>query len=231
MTRLSTPSARRDSDSRGQTEVKPRIEVHTPRALLPDAAPPKAQKPCSPTRQPCLAARLSATFRKPSRDPQKRWCGQMCWGLLPQHICPHPFTASTRQILCRDINATNMASMHHRHRRLPPSHTFTPYPPIHMADLSRPRGNLPVPASPSPNCSRHAAAIALASGQYCCPPVMLVFSLNPLGGANPCTASSTAVHRESSGTFSSTAVPSRQDLNDSDRYPALATGLVVSLWR
>jgi hypothetical protein len=28
-----------------------------------------------------------------------------------------------------------------------------------------------------------------------------------------------------------TAVPSRQDLHDSDRYPALVMGLVVSLWR
>jgi hypothetical protein len=77
---------------------------------------------------------------------------------------------------------------------------------------ARPRGNRPDPASSSPNCSRQAAAIAHTSGQYCCPPVMLVFSLNPLGDRNPRTVSSTASLRQSSGTFSSTAVPSRQDL-------------------
>ena len=73
--------------------------------------------------------------------------------------------------------------------------------------------------------------VAHTSGQYCCPPAMLVFSLNSLGGRIPCTVSSTAALRQSSDTFSSTAVPSRQDLNDSDRYPALVMGLVVSLWR
>jgi hypothetical protein len=126
---------------------------------------------------------------------------------------------------------SNRKKSHHRHRRPPPPHTFTSYPPFHLADLSRPRGNRPDPASPSPNCSRHAAAMAHTSGQYCCPPVMLVFSLNPLGGRSPCTVSSTAPLRQSSGTFSSTAVTPRQDLNDSDRYPALVMGLVVSLWR
>jgi hypothetical protein len=76
----------------------------------------------------------------------------------------------------------NVRVSYHRHRSPAPAHTFTAYPPIHLADLSRPRGNRPVPTSPSPNFSRHAAAIAHTSGQYCCPPTMLVFSRTPLGG-------------------------------------------------
>ena len=103
----------------------------------------------------------------------------------PTHLRTHLMT-STQQALCRNTNATGIASIHHRHRRPPPAHTFTPYPPIHLADLSRPAARQPShPASPSPNCSRHAAAIAHTSGQYCCPPIMLVFSRNPLGGPNP----------------------------------------------
>ena len=57
--------------------------------------------------------------------------------------------------------------------------------------------------------------------------IILAQNMNPLGGRNPCTVSATASLRQSNGTFSSTAVPSRQDLNDSDRYPALVVGLVV----
>jgi len=125
----------------------------------------------------------------------------------------HPFITSMRQALCLNTNATNIASVHHRHHRPPPAHTFTLRPPIHLADLSRPRGNRPTPASPSLNCSRHAAAtlapalrfgasagVAHTSGQYCGPPIMLVFSRNPPWGQEPLHGgvSSTAVHNESS---------------------------------
>ena len=66
----------------------------------------------------------------------------------PQHICApiHYFNA-----LRLSTNATDIASMHHRHRRPPPVQSFTPYPPIHLADLSRPaarqpsRPGLPIP--------------------------------------------------------------------------------------
>ena len=63
----------------------------------------------------------------------------------------HTFITSTQQAPGRNTNATSITSMHHRHRRPPPVHTFTPYPPIHLADLSRPaarqpsRPGLPIP--------------------------------------------------------------------------------------
>ena len=63
---------------------------------------------------------------------------------------------STQQVLYRNTNATNIASMRHRHRRPPPAHTLTSYPPIHVADLSSPparqpsRPGLPIPQLPPP---------------------------------------------------------------------------------
>ena len=45
--------------------------------------------------------------------------------------------------------------------------------------------------------------------------VVLAENANPLGAGTPALASSTAPLCQSSGMFSSTAVPSRQDLNDS----------------
>ena len=48
----------------------------------------------------------------------------------------------------------NRKESHHRHRRPHPPHTFTPYPPIYQADLSRPpHGDPSRPGPPpSPNC-------------------------------------------------------------------------------
>ena len=55
----------------------------------------------------------------------------------------HTFIASTKQALGRNTNATSITSMHHRHRRPPPVQSFTPYPPIHLTDLSRPAARQP----------------------------------------------------------------------------------------
>ena len=101
-----------------------------------------------------------------------------------------------------------------------PYPTYSPTPPassasIPLAQLLAPRRRQrpgPLPA-PRPGCTRLQTE----------PP----WGQEPLHGG----VSSTAVHRESSGTSSSAAVPSRQDLNDVDRCPALVMGLLVSLWR
>ena len=55
---------------------------------------------------------------------------------------------SMQQTLGISANATNIASMHHLNRRPPPVHTFTPYPPIHLTDLSRPPARQPSPPRP-----------------------------------------------------------------------------------
>ena len=90
-----------------------------------------------------------------------------------RHICAHPLMTSTQQALGRNIDATNtphtIATA--AHPRLTPS-LPTPKPPGRPEPP--PRGNRPVPASPSPNCSRHAAAIrphlrpVLLSSHYAC---------------------------------------------------------------
>jgi hypothetical protein len=115
----------------------------------------------------------------------------------PQHICApiHYFNA-----LRLSSNTTDIASMHHRHRRPPPVQSFTPYPPIHLTDLSRPpawqpsRPGLPISQLLPPR-RRHtcttlrfgaSAGVAHTSGQCCCPPTMLVFTRNPLGGIALC---------------------------------------------
>ena len=55
----------------------------------------------------------------------------------------HTFITSTQQAPGRNTNATSITSMHHRHRRPPPVQRFTPYPPIHVADLSCPAARQP----------------------------------------------------------------------------------------
>jgi hypothetical protein len=63
----------------------------------------------------------------------------------------HPFMTSTPQARCRNTDATNIVSMHHRHRRPPPPRTFTSYPQSRVADLSRSPARQPsLPSLPIP---------------------------------------------------------------------------------
>jgi len=68
------------------------------------------------------------------------------WNTQHSYAPIHYFNA-----LCLSTNATDIASLHHRHRCPAPAHTYTAYPPIHLADLSRPparqpsRPDLPIP--------------------------------------------------------------------------------------
>ena len=87
----------------------------------------------------------------------------------------HPSIASTRQTLCLNTNATNIASVHHRHRRPPPVQRFTPYPPIHVADLSRPAARQPshpglsIPQLPPPRRCHTCTCAALRRKCRCRP--------------------------------------------------------------
>ena len=96
----------------------------------------------------------------------------------------------------------------------PPTRPTRPRPRVQRQHFPRPTARA-TPRAPAPR----PAASSLA-GLYS------AFRPNPLGGRNPRTVSSTAPLRQSSGTFSSTAVPSRQDLNDLRPVPRSCHGVV-----
>jgi hypothetical protein len=87
----------------------------------------------------------------------------------------------------------NRKESHHRHRRPPSPHTFTPYPPIYQTDLSRPRGNrpgLPIPQLLAPRRRRgpHLRPVLLSSRHA-------RLQSEPPGNWNPCTARTTIQDR------------------------------------
>ena len=59
-------------------------------------------------------------------------------------ILAHVFLCvNARNIPMNTRSMLNRKESHHRHRRPHPPHTFTPYPPIYQADLSRPPARQP----------------------------------------------------------------------------------------
>ena len=105
-----------------------------------------------------------------SEIPKSRG-GQMCWGVrTPTHLPVHHYfnrhsAATPTRPASPQYAVTTLA-------HAPPSPPTRP---------TRPRPPRPTPASPSPNCSRHAAASAQARCQLT-GRVVLGFRPNPLGG-------------------------------------------------
>ena len=84
---------------------------------------------------------------------------------------PRGFVSTLRKLNTNWRSMSNRKESYHRHGRPPPAHTFTPYPPIYLADLSRPlarqpsRPGLPIPQLFAPRRRHTCTGAALLRAQ------------------------------------------------------------------